>query len=118
MVLVAGFSFIPDVDPMFQDNGEEPFVIDIDHIQHFVVFFVLGLLVVLDRIKGPIRKAKGSFMGLFAVIALYGFAIEGVQMYIPGRSFDMADMGFNLAGLGVSMLLYFFLTRLTRIIQK
>ncbi len=70
-----------------------------DKIGHLVVYAVLGALLwrVLGDLKGGVR--------ICAVVALavaYGITDELHQLSVPGRSFELADLGADALGAAVS----------------
>jgi VanZ family protein len=68
-------------------SGDEMPEIDIpymDKIVHFGIFGVLGFLITYEK-----RRADILTLGL---CALYGAIIEVIQLFLPWRSFEWADM--------------------------
>ena len=68
-------------------SGDEMPKFDIpymDKIVHFGIFGVLGFLISYEKRRADIVT--------LALCALYGAAIEVIQLFLPWRSFEWADM--------------------------
>lgn len=77
----------------------------LDKWVHFVMFFALAFLIKTLHWKGHITKDRYNIYMLFA--ALYAGLIEIIQYYwVPMRSGDVVDWFFDLAGIGVSILVF------------
>jgi VanZ family protein len=63
-----------------------------DKLMHFIAYGVLGLLPVLALESRPAAAAA-----VLAMVVL-GFALEGVQALVPGRSFDLLDFAADNLG--------------------
>ena len=64
-----------------------------DKLWHGFTFFILAGLSDLAYPERHFTKRK------FILLSLYGFLIEVVQLFIPYRSFSMADMAADVTGL-------------------
>lgn len=66
-----------------------------DKIIHFFIYFIFALLV----IRAATSK-KRTFSGPFVFILLFffGLLIEGIQYFLPFRSFEVFDLVFNSGG--------------------
>jgi VanZ family protein len=62
-----------------------------DKIEHFLAYFVLVLLPAIHERR---RFVAGCALGAVAL----GIALEFVQLYSPGRTFEIADMLADAAG--------------------
>lgn len=76
--------------------------IRLDYIEHFGIYFILGIFVVLWRIN-----TKGLFVTTHnraIIMAAYLFATidETHQLWVPGRTFSWQDIGCNLLGLSAA----------------
>lgn len=70
-----------------------------DKIVHFVLYGVTAVM--LYRILRTRYSAKRSILYSIAVSAFYGALMEGVQFFLPYRSFSTADMAANTLGAAV-----------------
>ena len=82
-----------------------------DKIEHFTAYFVLAALPVLG-----IETRKGVFAALSMI--LLGVLLDLAQKFIPGRTFDFADIAANTAGvlaaLGIAWIILSLLSALRR----
>ncbi len=77
---------------------------DLVHLAMFLPWALVGTFIVHRRPEGRLLRAAGwLLLGLAVAVAA-----EGVQYWLPYRSFNWSDMGFNVAGvlLGAPALLY------------
>lgn len=66
---------------------------------HGVVYAVLSVLVLWASIKGEWRHVRGKHvMAATAVCALYGLSDEFHQRFVPGRDYDLRDLGADAVG--------------------
>lgn len=79
--------------------------VPIDKIVHCVLYGVSAILLyrILKTRYSPKRSALYSIM----VSAFYGALLEGVQFFVPYRSFSGADMAANTLGAAVFAGFYF-----------
>lgn len=77
-----------------------------DKSNHFVAF---GSLMVCGRLAWPLRWGW-----LFAGLLAYGGAIELIQLYVPGRDGEWADLLADSMGLAIGQLLSPLALRLLR----
>ena len=77
----------------------------LDKWSHLLAFLVLAFLTDASWPDRPFG------LGKWGLLAGYGVALELVQMHIPNRLFDVADIVANLAGIGLYALV---LVRLLR----
>ena len=95
-VLIIVSSTIPGIGTAKIDTGGTE--IRLDYLFHFIVYAVLAFLAVLYFIPVP------SFTGLMrptftgAALLIFAMANEFIQLLIPGRSYNPADLASNAAG--------------------
>ncbi|MGB3478864.1 MAG: VanZ family protein [bacterium] len=70
--------------------------IGLDKLFHFAIFFILGIL--------EYRLLKTWFF--FAIGCSVAFLAEFQQIFIPGRGFELLDIGFGLLGLLFSYVIF------------
>ena len=80
------------------DDTGHPFFdyIPLDKVGHFIMYFVLGALI----IKAYPRNQKVLFLGV-----IYGALMEIFQYFIPYRSFELMDMLANASGIMIILAL-------------
>lgn len=81
-------------------------VLDSPDFWHVMVFaaLALGLLIAI-----PARLRLGVNIALFL-----GVFLEAAQVFVPSRTASLADLLYNLAGVGVGVFFYFVLSPLFR----
>jgi VanZ family protein len=82
-----------------------PSLVPIDKIVHFVLYGVTAIM--LYRFLRTRYSAKRSVFYSIAASAFYGALLEGVQFFLPYRSFSTADMAANALGAAVFAGVYF-----------
>ncbi len=70
----------------------------IDYLEHLVVYFVLGVLYVSNNRKVVSKTYILKVLHIFMWM-IFATAMELVQKYIAGRSFNPNDMYYNVAGI-------------------
>jgi len=92
------FNVIPNFTPESLQM-EETSPIRTDYIQHFLSFLVLSLLYFLSGKKTFLNRIFQSNWLILVAGITFAALVEGLQFYIPGRSFNPVDMILNVAGL-------------------
>jgi len=79
-----------------------------DKIVHFMLYFVLALLVMaLLTLNSTLRKTRWTYLLTILICLLYGWIIEVFQRtFFPGRSFEWMDVVADTAGAVIGVLLY------------
>ncbi len=72
---------------------------------HFVVYFVLMVLLVLALRASSNLASKQIYIIAFLLAALYGLSDEYHQSFVPGRTATIADWLIDLIGAGVAWLI-------------
>ncbi len=88
--VVLGLTFLP---------GEYFPKISVRHIDkyvHFILFGIYGFLVGGSLLYK--NRSVGKFITILLLITVFGVSIEGFQTMIPGRSFELYDIGINFLG--------------------
>lgn len=73
----------------------------IDKWIHAGMFGLLSLLCILpikDNKSFPIKKRKALILFISLTVSIWGLVTECIQLYIPGRSFDLLDWGADSLG--------------------
>jgi VanZ family protein len=95
------------VDDTFPDAdvSQETIQVTTRNVAHFLLYFVLGFLVLNALSNHNISEMKRPLFA-FVLSALYALSDEWHQYYVPGRAFELKDLSIDLAGaiLGISLL--------------
>ena len=80
-----------------------------DYLEHFVAYFVFGGLYIVWRSNTDfvIRSIELAF--LISVTCIFSLLTEYVQVMIPGRTFNIVDMLYNVGGVLTGTLITYFL---------
>jgi VanZ family protein len=103
LAFLAVLSLIPyDGTELLPETGSD---FRWDYIEHFTGYLVLGGLVTLWRLN---RNYTVPFWEIILVVAagfIVSFALEYAQLFIPGRSFNVIDVVYNISGLATGIIL-------------
>lgn len=83
-------------------------------LMHSVVYFILGVFAQIT-ILGLFKKRLLSSIITFTFCEVYGLTDEFHQLFVPGRTFQLLDLGMDAAGAIAAILLVLFVNKL---IQK
>ncbi len=103
------FIFIISLYPRFQQPialNSKNFPFRIDYIEHFLSFFVLSVLFYLWKRNVSGNKLKKTLLVFIVSIFAISFINEGIQFFIPGRTFNFWDIFYNITGMFAGMLLW------------
>lgn len=75
-------------------------ILHLDKLAHFGTFFVLSILLLFAY------KFSKPFFTTALVMALFGLAIEILQLYVPRRVFSMNDITADLLGIMLALIVY------------
>lgn len=83
-----------------------------DYLLHFLAYFTFGSLYVLWRGNRNFEIKSTELAILSAAAISFSILMEYLQLLIPGRSFNVVDMLYNMIGVicGVGIT-YFFIVR-------
>jgi VanZ family protein len=79
----------------------DPGIPNVDKVIHFLVYGLLGTLVVRTGVGG-----RWAPIIALVVTSLYGVTDEIHQSFVPGRSMELADWVADTAGASVAILMY------------
>ena len=83
-----------------------------DYLEHFLAFFTFSSLFILWRSDRKFGIRGLELAILIAVVICFSLGTEYIQLFIPGRAFNIVDIIYNLTGVLVSVLLvYMYLIR-------
>lgn len=73
---------------------------NVDKLAHFGAFFLLTILLLFAY------KFSKPFFTTALVMALFGFAIELLHLYVPQRVFSLYDFAADLLGIIAALIIY------------
>ncbi len=83
-----------------------------DYLAHFLAYFAFGTFYILWRGDSEYSIRGRELLILFAATCSFAVLTEYMQLFIPGRAFNLIDIIYNLAGvLGSILLVYLCLIR-------
>jgi VanZ family protein len=95
VILVIVLAIIPDLPvPMI---GGKPIPLRLDYPVHFLEHLLLAFLAMVSFITNPAQKRNISLV-LYALI-IFALVVEVIQVFLPFRSFELKDLGMNIAGI-------------------
>ncbi len=99
--LVTRFSSMTDGDKVQLSLILEPYIRDIAHMAEYAILFILLYIAVRAFISCRYRTLLLSL----AVCFLYACTDEIHQYFVPGRAFELMDIGLDILGAGISAVL-------------
>ena len=79
----------------------------IDKLAHLIEFFIFALLAIRAIVHFPVDLRGLSTYSYTIVISLmYAFSDEFHQIYVPGRHADLYDIGADLTGILLAILVH------------
>lgn len=72
----------------------------LDKLGHFAAFFILSILLLFAY------KLTKPFLTTALIMALFGFSIELLHLYVPRRVFSMYDFAADLLGVVAALIIY------------
>ena len=80
-----------------------------DYLEHFVAYSVFGGLYIVWRANADFTIRNIELAFLFSITCVFSMLTEYVQLLIPGRSFNVIDMLYNVVGVLIGILVTYFL---------
>ena len=80
-----------------------------DYLEHFAGYFLLALLAALWRADRNLSLPLSGIIIIIAGGSVISFILEYIQLYIPGRAFNMIDVASNITGLLAGLLTAYFI---------
>jgi len=112
MIIIAATIFILSSiqQPEFINIGFE----FTDKILHFIAYFSLGSATIIGLVRNKDEwSRKKLIMVVLLIGALYGASDETHQLFVPGRSCDIADWIADCVGISFSLLFINIFDKLT-----
>lgn len=82
-----------------------------DKVVHFVIYFVLSLVLLMDLMKRKVFPVGISCLVALGIPVIYGGLMEIVQYFLPYRSAAWFDFLANSVGSMVAVLIGYFIFR-------
>ena len=80
--------------------GWKDLQIRLDHLLHIAAYFLICMYYLFGQRKGLILFKSHSLLKFILLIFLLATVTEVVQLWVPGRAFNPADLLANVTGLG------------------
>lgn len=80
-----------------------------DYPEHFAGYFLLAFLAALWRADRNLSLPLTGIIIIITAGSILSVILEYIQLYIPGRAFNMIDVAFNTAGLLAGLLTVYFI---------
>ena len=74
--------------------------VKLDHLLHALAYFVFSLYYITGRFLGLKLFRKRTHVFFFLILFLLGLLAEGLQIWVPYRSFSLVDLLSNVVGIG------------------
>ncbi|KPK86251.1 MAG: hypothetical protein AMS27_05540 [Bacteroides sp. SM23_62_1] len=105
-ILLVTLSVLPDTDTTPQQDLSD---FRWDYLEHFTFYFILTLLYVFWRRDTNYSIRITELILFFVAGILFSWLTEYVQIFIPGRTFNILDMLYNMAGIFFGILICYYL---------
>jgi VanZ family protein len=110
MIILILLSVWPTVSSIIQQDVTE---FHWDYLEHFILYFILGFLYVLWRIDKNFYIPVLEFIIFLVAGFIFSWLTEYIQVFIPGRAFNLYDMISNMVGIiSGTLMSYFFIARI------
>lgn len=83
--------------------GAEAFQIRLDHLLHFLVYFLICMYYLAGSENGYILFKESSLIKFTLLVLILAVVTESVQLWVPERAFNVFDMLSNVAGAGLGV---------------
>ena len=82
-------------------------ILDFDKMIHGAMFGLLALLFMIPFLKSefPVQKRKRIFISISIATCCWGYITECIQLFVPGRSYDLIDLTADCLGVLFSYIL-------------
>ncbi len=97
-VALVIMSIIPNSIPPSLQIGESS-IVRTDYILHFISFLLLPIFYFLSGEKNIFRKISLNIWLTLIAGLVFAVLTETIQIYVPGRTFNILDMIWNIFGL-------------------
>jgi len=97
MITLVILSCIPDIPTQKINIWEEPF--RLDYLEHFLVFGALMGFYIIWKSNENGTFTKNEHLKSLGFLILFAVVDEGIQLWVPGRTFNPLDLLSNISGL-------------------
>ncbi len=104
LVIIIVSSSLPQT-PNLKIELKSGYIIAFDYFVHFVVYFVLALLFFYWKSTKDFKISKKSTLLFILLGIVAGIVFETIQLYIPGRAFNINDIYANSTGVILGVIL-------------
>jgi VanZ family protein len=87
-------------------EAPQPPALNVDKVRHAAAYALLGALAARAMAGAARGGGTFAFVAAFFAVAAVGAGTEVIQLFAPGRSADVVDLGADLAGGGCGALAY------------
>ncbi|MBW6492826.1 MAG: VanZ family protein [Lentimicrobium sp.] len=81
--------------------GPEAFSIRLDHLLHFLAYFLICMYYLFGQMKGWSLFRQNSHLKFVVVVLVLAIVTELVQLWVPARAFNVFDLVSNVAGVNI-----------------
>ena len=107
LLFLSALSLIPyEGSELLPETGSE---FRWDYLEHFAGYLVLGVLVTLWRLNRNYSLSLLETIFIVGAGLFISFLLEYGQIFIPGRSFNIVDVIYNIFGLTTGVLGAYFI---------
>lgn len=94
LIVIVILATIPDL-PIPRIGGRQ-IPIRLDYPVHFIEYFFLAFLAIISFVTH--QSQRQSIKTILLILILFAIFAETLHFFIPFRSFELQDMGLNIAG--------------------
>ncbi len=87
-------------------EAPQPAALNVDKMRHAAAYALFGALAARAMAGGTARGGTFAFVVAFFAVFIFGIGTETIQIFVPGRSADIIDLGADLLGGLTGALLY------------
>jgi VanZ family protein len=91
------FSVIPYSAP--ENSGGSDTSFRLDYLEHFIGYFLLAILAGLWRSDKNLSLSRSTIIMIITAGLVLSFILEYIQLFVPGRAYNLMDVFINAAGL-------------------
>lgn len=97
VILIITLALLPEL-PVPRIGGK-PIPIRLDYPVHFLEHTLLAFLAIISFVK--YRTEQSTIIITLVSLILFAIFAEMLQIFIPFRSFELQDLGLNIAGITI-----------------
>ncbi|MEA1887445.1 MAG: VanZ family protein [Bacteroidota bacterium] len=97
VILIITLALLPEL-PVPRIGGK-PIPIRLDYPVHFIEHILLAILAIISFVK--YKSEQQTILITLLFLILFAIFAEMLQIFIPFRSFELQDLGLNIAGIAI-----------------